>query len=67
MKNYQLGEFLIMITKKEAEKLFSYCVEELRLLIEKPYAYDALTERLSTIKNNLEILYQQIVLKKEVN
>jgi len=56
-----------MITKKEAEKLFSYCVEELRLLIEKPYAYDALTERLSTIKNNLEILYQQIVLKKEVN
>ena len=67
MKNYQLSEFLIMITKKEAEKLFSYCLEELRLLIEKPCEYDALTERLSTIKNNLEILYQQILLKKEVN
>ena len=39
-----------MITKKEAEKLILYCLEELRLLTEKPYENDALTERLSTIK-----------------
>jgi len=42
-------------------------VEELRVLIEKPYEHDALLERLSAIKNNLKILYQQILLKKEVN
>lgn len=51
----------IMITKKETEKLFMYCLEELRLLIEKPYMCDALEERLATIKNKLEIVYQQIV------
>jgi len=49
-----------MITKKESEKLILYCLEELRLLIEKPYENDALVERLSIIKNNLELLYQQI-------
>jgi len=53
-----------MIASKEGEKLFLYCLEELRLLIEKPYENDFLTERLSAIKNNLEILHQQILQKK---
>jgi hypothetical protein len=56
-----------MITKKEAEKLFLYCLEELRLLIENPYQNYALIERLSTVKNNLQILYEQLFLKREVN
>jgi len=49
-----------MLTKKE-EKLFSYCMEELFLLIEKPHQHVALLERLSNIKNSLELLYEQIV------
>lgn len=49
----------MVITKNESEKLILYCLEELRLLIENPYEHDALVERLSTIKNNLELLYQQ--------
>jgi len=53
-----------MISKKEKEKLFAYCLEELRLLIEKPYSHDSLIERLSTIKNKLEILYQQTLLNE---
>jgi hypothetical protein len=52
-----------MLTKKE-EKLFSYCMEELRLLIEKPHQHDALLERLSNIKNSLELLYERIVAEK---
>ena len=55
---------MIMISKKETEKLFAYCLEELRLLIEKPYAHDSLVERLSTIKNNLELLYEQTLMKE---
>ena len=47
-----------MITKEESEKLFLYCLEELRLIIEYPYENDALTERLATIKNKLETLFQ---------
>jgi hypothetical protein len=54
-----------MMTKKESEKLILYCLEELRLLIEKPYVNDALVERLSTMENNLELLYQQIVCGRE--
>jgi hypothetical protein len=42
-----------MIEGKAIEKLFMYCLEELRLLIEKPYMSDALGTRLTTIKNNL--------------
>jgi hypothetical protein len=56
-----------VLSKKETEMLFSYCLEELRLLIERPYAHDSLVERLSTIKNKLEILYQQTLMGKEVN
>lgn len=53
----------LMLTSKE-EKLFSYCMEELRLLIEKPYQHDALLYRLSNIKDSLELLYEQIVIEK---
>jgi len=57
----------MMISKKDTEILFSYCLEELRLLIERPYAHDSLVERLSTIKNKLEILHRQTLTKEEVN
>jgi len=33
-----------MITKEESEKLYLYCLEELRLIIEHPYENDAKTE-----------------------
>ena len=56
-----------MITKKEAEKLFLYCLEELRLIIENPYQNNDLIERLSTVKNNLQTLYEQLLLKGEGN
>jgi len=49
--------YLAMITKIEAEKIISFCLEELRLLIEKPYENDALIERLSSIRNKLEKMY----------
>jgi hypothetical protein len=52
-----------MLTLKE-EKLFSYCMEELRLLIEKPCQHDALLDRLSNIKESFEVLYVQIVMEK---
>ncbi len=42
-----------MLTSKE-EKLFSYCMEELRLLIENPHEHDSSIERLVTIKNCIE-------------
>jgi len=48
----------MLITKEESEKLLIYCLEELRLIIEHPYENDALTERLTTIKNKLETLFQ---------
>lgn len=47
-----------MLPQKEQEKLFIYCLEELRLLIERPYEHDALLERLSSIRHNLENLYE---------
>jgi len=50
-----------MITKKESEKLILYCLEELRLLIERPYMNDALVERLSTVEDSLELLYQNTI------
>jgi hypothetical protein len=55
-----------VLSKKEKEMLFLYCLEELRLLIERPYAYDSLGERLYIIRNNLEILYQHTLSKEEV-
>jgi len=50
-----------MIIKEETEKLFMYCLEELRLLIEKPYECDLLIENLFSIKSSLETLYDQIL------
>ncbi len=47
-----------MITREESEKLFLYCLEELRLIIEHPYGNDALEERLTTIQYKLETLFQ---------
>ena len=55
-----------MLTRDEIEKLFSYCMEELRLLIEHPHEHDLLLERLETIKNNIELLYKQTLIKREV-
>lgn len=55
-----------MIPKKEIEKLILFCLEELRLLIEKPYENYALAlvERLSTVRNKIEMLYHQILLER---
>ena len=58
-----LGMQELMLTSKE-EKLFSYCMEELRLLIEKPHQHDALLYRLSNIKDSPGLLYKQTVLEK---
>jgi len=57
-------EFNSMITKGEVEKLFLYCLEELRLLIEKPYENYALVERLSNVKDKLETLYRELLIEK---
>ena len=46
-----------MIKKFDEEKNLLYCLEELRLLIEKPYEQVALNDRLTTIKDRLEELY----------
>ena len=56
-----------MLTSKE-EKLFKYCEEELRLLIELPYEnphkHDSLIKRLATIQNCFEVLlYKQTLIK----
>jgi hypothetical protein len=48
----------------EKEKLFIYCIEELRLLIERPYEHDGLIERLTTISKNLESLHEYIFIRK---
>jgi len=56
-----------VISKNETEMLFVYCLEELRLLVERPYACDSLAERLSAVRNKLEILYQQTLSKEEVH
>ena len=52
-----IGDYLTMITKEESERLYLYCLEELRLIIEHPYENDALEERLTTIRNKLETLF----------
>ena len=48
-----------METQRDREKLFVFCLEELRLLIERPYEHYGLLERLTTIRNKLEQLYEQ--------
>ena len=53
-----------MTTREEIEKLYLYCIGELKLLIETPCEHDSLLERLSAIKNNLELLYELTVLKR---
>ena len=53
-----------MTEREEIEKLFLYCMGEIRILIENPYEYNDLMERLSSVKNTLEYLYEKIILKK---
>ena len=52
-----------MTTREEMEKLYLYCIGEVKLLIETPCEQDSLLERLSAIKNNLELLYELTALK----
>jgi hypothetical protein len=54
----------IMLPQREKEKLFIYCLEELRLLIERPYEHDALLDRLSAIRNSIENLYESTFIRK---
>ena len=49
--------------QEEIEKLYLYCLGELRMLIENPYAYNDLLERLSSVKNSVELLYEKTILK----
>lgn len=53
-----------MLSPAEKEKLFIYCIEELRLLIERPYEHDGLIERLTAISENLEHLYEYIFIRE---
>jgi hypothetical protein len=53
-----------MFSQVEKEKLFVYCIEELRLLIERPYEHDSLIERLTVISKNLENLYASIFIRE---
>ena len=55
--------FIYMLTRVEKEKLLIYCIEELRLLIERPYEHDGLIDRLTTISKNLESLYEYIFIR----
>ena len=54
-----------MSTQEEIEKLYLYCMGELKFLIENPYAHIDLIERLTTIKNTVESLYEKTVLKEK--
>jgi len=45
-----------MLTKEESDKMFMFCLEELRLLIEEGHC----TDRLSTIKDKLELLHTNL-------
>ena len=53
-----------MLTKEEIEKLFLCCIGELKLLIEVSYEQGSLVESLATINNNLELLYEQTLLRE---
>ena len=53
-----------MTEQEEIEKLYLYCMGELRILIENPYEYNDLLERLSSVKNTLEYLYVKTIMKK---
>ena len=53
-----------MLTREEIEKLFLCCIGELKLLIEISNEHGSLVERLATINTNLELLYEQTILKE---
>lgn len=53
-----------MAEQEKIEKLYLYCMGELRLLIEHPYEYNDLLERLSSVKNTLEYLFEKTILKE---
>ena len=53
-----------MTEQEEIEKLYLYCMGEIRILIENPYEYNDLLERLSSVKNTLEYLYQKTILEE---
>jgi len=53
-----------MLTKEEIEKLFLCSIGELKLLIEVSREHGSLVERLATINNNLELLYEQTLLRE---
>jgi hypothetical protein len=53
-----------VLTKEEIEKLFLCCIGELKLLMDISYEHGSLVERLATINNNLELLYEQTVLRE---
>ena len=55
----------IVLTREEIEKLFLCCIGEIKLLIEVSNQHGSLMERLATIKNNLERLYEQTVLGED--
>jgi len=42
-----------MLKKEESEKMYMYCLEELRLLIDEGYCVD----RLKTVKDTIELLH----------
>ena len=54
-----------MTTQEDIEKLYLYCMGELRFLIENPYEHIALVERLTAVKNAVESLYEKTVLKEK--
>jgi hypothetical protein len=53
----------MMMAREETETFFMYCLEALRLLIEKPYMSDALVARPATSNNNMELLYKHELMK----
>ena len=53
-----------MFSQAEKEKLLMYCIEELRLLIERPHEHDGLIERLTAISKNLENLHECIFIRE---
>jgi hypothetical protein len=54
-----------MADQEEIEKLYLYCMGELRFLIENPYEQIALVERLTALKNTVEHLYEKTVLQEK--
>lgn len=59
------GIYWNMAEQEHIEKLYLYCMGELRLLIENPYEHIALIERLTVLKNTVEHLYEKTVLKEK--